>query len=37
LSERGRRELGLRQRLDIEARFNIENVWARYRDLYGSI
>jgi glycosyltransferase involved in cell wall biosynthesis len=37
LGEGARRALGLRQRLEIETRFNIENVWARYRDLYGSI
>lgn len=37
LDEGGRRALGLRQRFAIETRFNIENVWARYRDLYGSI
>lgn len=37
LGEGGRRALGLRQRFAIETRFNIENVWTRYRDLYGSI
>ena len=32
-----RRELGLRQRARVEAEFDIEHIWRRYRDLYGSI
>jgi glycosyltransferase involved in cell wall biosynthesis len=37
LGEQARRELGLRQRLRVEREFDIERVWSRYRDLYGSI
>jgi glycosyltransferase involved in cell wall biosynthesis len=37
LEEQARRELGLRQRLRVEAEFDIERVWMRYRQLYGSI
>jgi glycosyltransferase involved in cell wall biosynthesis len=37
LGEPGRRALGLRQRREIEVRFDIEGVWNRYRDLYVSI
>jgi glycosyltransferase involved in cell wall biosynthesis len=37
LGEQARRELGLRQRLRVETEFDIERVWSRYRDLYGSI
>lgn len=33
----GRRALGLRQRREVEARFDIEGVWTRYRDLYAAI
>lgn len=37
LGECGRRALGMRQRLEIERRFNIDDVWVSYRDLYASI
>ena len=37
LEEQARRELGLNQRLRVEKEFDIERVWSRYRDLYGSI
>jgi glycosyltransferase involved in cell wall biosynthesis len=37
LGDQARRELGLRQRLRVEKEFDIERVWSRYRDLYGSI
>ncbi len=37
LDEQARRELGLSQRLRIETEFDIESVWRRYRELYGSV
>jgi glycosyltransferase involved in cell wall biosynthesis len=37
LDEQARHELGRRQRLRVETEFDIERVWCRYRDLYGSI
>jgi len=37
LGEEGRRTLGLKQRCEVEKRFDIERVWIRYRDLYRSI
>src|SRR5262249_6765336 len=37
LGEDARRELGVRQRLRMEAEFDIERVWRTYRDMYGSI
>lgn len=35
--EEGRRALALRQRAEVEARYDIERVWDRYRDLYRPI
>jgi len=32
-----RRALALRQRAEVEARYDIERVWDRYRDLYRPI
>lgn len=37
LSEEGRRSLGVRQRLEIEKRYEIGGVWRSYRDLYQSL
>jgi len=37
LSDAERRTLGLRQRQEIEARFDIEPVWNSYRALYASV
>ena len=37
LTEQERRALGMRQRRRIETDFDIERVWMRYRELYGSI
>lgn len=37
LGEHGRRALGLRQRAVVQARFDIEQVWIRYLDLYRSL
>ena len=37
LTEEQRRALGLQQRLRVETDFDIERVWMKYRDLYGSI
>jgi len=37
LDEHDRRVLGLRQRCQVETRFDIEKIWNRYRDLYASI
>jgi glycosyltransferase involved in cell wall biosynthesis len=37
LSPEERQALGLAQRRRVEARFDIEQVWRRYRDLYSSI
>lgn len=37
LGEEGRRALALRQRAEVEARYDIERVWDRYRDLYRPI
>jgi glycosyltransferase involved in cell wall biosynthesis len=37
LDEQERRALGLRQRRRVEAEFDVERVWERYRKLYQSI
>ena len=37
LGQEGRRALALRHRAEVEARYDIERVWDRYRDLYRSI
>jgi glycosyltransferase involved in cell wall biosynthesis len=37
LSSNERRELGLAQRRSVEERYDIENVWRRYRALYESL
>jgi len=37
LGDQERRALGLRQRREIEARFDIEPVWNSYRELYASV
>lgn len=37
LGAQGGRELGLKQRRRVEAEFDIERVWSKYRDVYESI
>jgi glycosyltransferase involved in cell wall biosynthesis len=37
LGDQERRELGQRQRRRMESEFDIESIWVKYRDLYGSM
>jgi glycosyltransferase involved in cell wall biosynthesis len=37
LGDLERRELGQRQRRRMESEFDIESIWVKYRDLYGSM